>query len=239
MVRFLEWAVPGRSFKEKPRLTDLDVLILETPLLAIEQSRKEIVKMGDGCMKMMDWVLQLMNEDDPDKALGDRLKQREQVLDTVQDEVAEFITGLLSSGSVSHATAEEARRQLRVADEYESISDYIANLDKFDRKLRRDGFRFSEAQRADLTQLNRHVAEYVASVHEGLSTDNPNVSTATDPAAKRIRDEVKSLRRKHLEALSADPMEPVVSVAFLAALNAYIRVRDHAQNVAETVAPDK
>ncbi|MDA8563808.1 Na/Pi cotransporter family protein [Mariniblastus sp.] len=239
IVRFLEWAVPGRSFKEKPRLTDLDVLILETPLLAIEQSRKEIVKMGDGCMKMMDWVLQLMNEDDPDKALGDRLKQREQVLDTVQDEVAEFITGLLSSGSVSHATAEEARRQLRVADEYESISDYIANLDKFDRKLRRDGFRFSEAQRADLTQLNRHVAEYVASVHEGLSTDNPNVSTATDPAAKRIRDEVKSLRRKHLEALSADPMEPVVSVAFLAALNAYIRVRDHAQNVAETVAPDK
>lgn len=239
MVRFLEWAVPGRSFKEKPRLTDLDVLILETPLLAIEQSRKEIIKMGDGCIKMMDWVLQLMNEDEPDKSLGDRLKQREQVLDTVQDEVAEFITGLLASGSVSLATAEEARRQLRVADEYESISDYIANLDKFDRKLRRDGFRFSESQRVDLGQLNRHVAEYVAAVHEGLAADNPNVSTATDAGAKRIRDEVKSLRRKHLEALSSDPMEPVISVAFLATLNAYIRVRDHAQNVAETVAPDK
>ena len=239
IVRFLEWAVPGRAYKEKPRLTDLDVRILETPLLAIEQSRKEVIKMGDGCMKMMDWVLQLMNEDDPDKALGDRLKQREQVLDSVQDEVAEFITGLLSSGSISHATAEEARRQLRVADEYESISDYIANLDKFDRKLRRDGFRFSQSQRADLEQLNRHVAEYVAAVHEGLASDNRNVSTATAPAAKRIRDEVKSLRRKHLEALSADPIEPVVSVAFLAALNAYVRVRDHAQNVAETVAPDK
>ncbi len=239
MVRFLEWAVPARSFKEKPRLTDLDVLILETPLLAIEQSRKEILKMGDGCLKMLDWLLELMNADEPDKALADRLRQRERVLDSVQDEVAEFITGLLASGNVSHATAEEARQQLRLADEYESISDYVANLDKFDRKLRRDGFRFTESQRADLTGLNRHVKEYVAAVHEGLVKENRNIAATTSAATKRIRDEVKALRRKHLEELSADPMVPVVSVAFLAALNAYIRVRDHARNIADTISHDK
>ncbi|MCM2370142.1 Na/Pi cotransporter family protein [Rhodopirellula sp. ICT_H3.1] len=239
MVRFLEWAVPARAYKEKPRLTDLDVLILETPLLAIEQSRKEILKMGDGCLKMMDWLLELMNADEPDKVLADRLKQRERVLDTVQDEVAEFITGLLSSGNVSHATAEEARRQLRLADEYESISDYIANLDKFDRKLRRDGFRFSESQRADLAQLNRHITEYVAAVHEGLANGNRNIAAATGPAVTRIRSEIKSLRRKHLEELSTGPMAPVISVAFLAALNAYNRVRDHSRNIAETISQDK
>ncbi|MDA8746040.1 Na/Pi cotransporter family protein [Rubripirellula amarantea] len=239
MVRFLEWIVPGRSYKEKPKLTDLDVLILETPLLAIEQSRREVLKMGDGCLKMLDWLLQLMNEEQPDKALADRLKQRERVLDSVQDEVAEFITGLLSSGNVSHSTAEEARLQLRLADEYESISDYIANLDKFDRKLRRDGFRFTESQREDLGQLNRHIAEYVASVHECLAKNNRNVSASTGAAAKRIRDEVKSLRRKHLEELSTGPMPPVVSVAFLAALNAYVRVRDHAHNIAETISREK
>tara|TARA_R110002049_G_scaffold305056_3_gene501177 strand:- start:140506 stop:142191 length:1686 start_codon:yes stop_codon:yes gene_type:complete len=239
MVRFLEWAVPARSYKEKPRLTDLDVLILETPLLAIEQSRKEILKMGDGCLKMLDWLRQLMNDDDPDKALANRLKQRERILDTVQDEIAEFMTGLLSGGNISHATAEEARRQLRIADEYESISDYIANLDKFDRKLRRDGFRFTESQRADLSELNRHVMEYVAEVHEGVIKDNRNTLAASSATAKRIRDEVKSLRRKHLEELSTGPLPPVVSVAFLASLNAYVRVRDHSQNIAETIAPDK
>ncbi len=238
MVRFLEWAVPGRAYKEKPRLTDLDVRILETPLLAIEQSRKEILKMGDGCVKMLDWLLELMNDDEPDKLLADRLKQRERILDSVQDEVAEFITGLLSSGNISHATAEEARRQLRIADEYESISDYVANLDKFDRKLRRDGHRFTDSQRVDLSELNRHTAEYVAMVHEALSKENRNVLAATGSAAKRIRAEVKSLRRKHLEDLSSGPMAPVVSVAFLAALNAYSRVRDHSQNIAETLGPE-
>ncbi len=235
LVRMLERVVPARPFKEKPRLTDLDVRILETPLLAIEQSRKEIMKMGDGCQKMLDWLLELMNSDDPDKKLADRLKQRERVLDSVQDEVAAFVTNLLSA-NVSHATAEEGRRQLRLADEYESISDYIVNLDKFDRKLRRDGFRFTESQRIDLAGLNRHVAEYLAAVHQAFSNNNRNVITSTDASSKRIRDEIKSLRRKHLEELSAGPSPPVVSVAFMAALNAYARVRDHARNIAETIA---
>lgn len=238
MVRFLEWAVPSRPYKEKPRLTDLDFRFLETPLLAIEQSRKEVLKMGDGCLKMLDWLAELMNQEKPDKQLGDRLKQRERVLDSVQDEVAEFVTGLLSE-NVSVATAEEGRRQLRVADEYESISDYIADLDKFDRKLRRDDFRFTDSQRADLTQLNRHVKEYVELIHEALKQEDDNVLTATEPMSKRLRAEVKALRRKHLVELSAGTMPPMVSVAFMAALNAYVRVRDHAQNVAETISTER
>jgi len=238
IVRFLERFVPSMPYKEKPKLTDLDVRILETPLLAIEQSRKEILKMGDGCLKMLDWCSELMNQDDPDKALADRLKQRERVLDTVQDEVAAFITGLLAA-NVSHSIAEEGRRQLRITDEYESISDYIVNLDKFDWKLRRDGFRFTETQRQDLTQLNRHVSEYVSLIHAALTQGDDNVQIATEASSKRIRNEVKSLRGKHLEELSSGSLAPVVSVAFMAALNAYARVRDHAHNVAETISADR
>ena len=47
-VKLLKRFVPAKAYKEKPHLTDLDVRILETPLLAIEQSQKEIEKMGDG-----------------------------------------------------------------------------------------------------------------------------------------------------------------------------------------------
>lgn len=238
IVRLLERLVPSKPFKEKPRLTDLDVRILETPLLAIEQSRKEILKMGNGCLKMLDWLSQLVQQDDPDKKLGDRLKQREAVLDAIQGEVAEFITNLLSA-NVSHSTAEEGSRQLRITDEYESISDYIASLDKLDRKLRRDGFRFTELQRADLAQLNTHIAEYLSVVHQAFTTNNRNVMVSTEAMSKRIRDEIKSLRRKHLKELSVGATPPIVSVAYMAAMNAYVRIRDHTHNVAETIASEK
>lgn len=238
IVKLLEWLVPDRPYKEKPRLTDLDVRILETPLLALEQSHKEVLKMGDGCLKMLDWCLELMNQDEPDKDLGDRLRQRERVLDSVQDEVTEFVTGLMAS-NVSLSTAEQGGQQLRVADEYESISDYIVNLDNFDRKLRRDGLRFSADQRDDLGRLNRQVTEYVKAIHEALMTGDRNIEVATESAWKRIRANVKSLRRKHLDQLSNESMPPAMSVAFMAALNAYMRVRDHAQNIAEAIAAER
>lgn len=237
-VRLLQKIVPGREFKEKPRLTDLDIRMLETPLLAIEQSRKEIEKMGLGCAKMLGWLAEIIEKEEPDRATVDRLKQREQILDKVQDEVAEFITNLLSS-NIPHAVADEARRQLRMADEYESVSDYITNMEKFDRKLRRDNLRYTTEQREELLQLNQRTLDYLNSVNEALTQGNRSATNKTESMSDRIRLEIKQLRRKHLDDLSSGAIPPLVSVAFLAALNAYRRVRDHTRNIAESVSGEK
>ncbi len=237
-VRLLDRFVPAKEYKERPQLTDLDIRMLETPALAIQQSRNEIEKMGDGCEKMLSWLGDLRDQDAPDKALGDRLKLREQVFDSVQDEVAAFVTDLLAN-TLPHSVADEARRQLTLADEFESVSDYLLSLDKFDRKLRRDGFRFTSAQREDLRELNDHVITYLKAVNEGLGKDNRHVARDTDGLSKRIKVEIKQLRKKHLEDLSGGEIPPQVSVAFLAALNAYARVRDHLETIAETISIDK
>lgn len=242
--RVLKKIVPAKGFKEKPHLTDLDIRILETPLLAIEQSRKEIEKMSDGCSKMLGWSAELIQQDDPDKALADRLRQREQVLDSVQDEISEFVIQLLS-GNVPHSVATEARRQMHMADEYESVSDYILDLDRFDRKLRQSGERFSEEQRSDLVALNSHVGGYITEVNQALTDGNTAVLTKTDPTAKRIKDEIKQLRVKHLDGLSAASgdeklnVAPVVTVAWLASLNAYSKIREHMREIAEAISEAK
>lgn len=237
-VRFLTRVVPSKDYKEKPRLSDLDMRMLETPLLAIEQSRKEIGKMGEGCSKMLDWLAQLREQDDPDKALADRLRHREQILDSIHDEVADFVTNLLS-GNVPHNVAEEARQQIRMADEYESVSDYIVNLDRFDRKLRRDGHRFTEAQREGMTHLNEQLSSFVKKINEALAHRNRSIMVESETAAKRVRREVKRLRQQHLEDLSTGAIAPRVSVAYLAALNAYSRVLDHSVNIAEAICGEK
>ena len=237
-VKLLEKFVPAKAYKEKPHLTDLDVRILETPLLAIEQSQKEIEKMGDGCAKMMDWLKTLYAQDDRDRSLAERLNHRERVLDSVQDEVAIFITSLLS-GNVPHAAAEEARGQLRMADEYESVSDYLANLEKYDRKLREAELRFTTEQRQDLLELHELLEQHLEMVNDSLKHRNAEVLTKLETISKRVRDLLKALRRKHLGDLSSGDIQPQVSVAYLAALNAYARVRDHVRNIAEVISGEK
>ncbi len=229
--------IKAPDIKERAQLTDLDIRLAETPILAIQQSRNEIEKMGDGCEKMLTWLGELRDQETPDKGMGDRLKEREQIFDSVQEEVAAFVTDLLSN-SLPHAVADEARRQLSLADEFESVSDYLASLDKIDRKLRRDGFRFTDDQRTNLRALNVRTLEYVKAVNESLLKGNRHVVRDTDALSKRIKSDIKQLRRKHLEDLSSGSIAPLVSVAFLSALNAYARVRDHLENIAETIASE-
>lgn len=237
-VWLLERLVPAERTPENSRLTELDMRLVDTPSMAIEQSRTELQRMAEASLQMLDWLPELRAQESPDKQLADRLKRTEAELDAMQDELSEFITHLLS-GNVTHAIADEARRQLRMADEYESISDYIADLDKFDRKLRRKDERFSKEQRAELHRLNGDLREYLAAVNEGLIAHDRNVAATTESNSERIRSAIKQMRRRHLEALSAGGITPTVNVAYLAALNAYSRVRDHTRNIAESISGEK
>lgn len=238
IVRMLERIVPGPVTEEKARLTDLDVHMLETPVLAIEQSQNEILKMGRECEQMLEWLQTLLAHDAPNKELVKRLQQSEQTLDAMQDEVSRFVTDLLAH-HVPHSVAEEARGQLRMADEYESVSDYVASIAKFDQKLRKEGLRFTEQQQKDLAELHRATAEYVSAVDAANRRQDRDIVAKLRQANKKLRSEVKRLRREHLEQLSSQTLPPAVSVAFLAALNSYTRIRDHALNIAEVIAGEK
>jgi phosphate:Na+ symporter len=210
--------------------------MLSTPLLAIEQSRKEILKMADGCEKMLDWLRSLIEQDEPDEQTAERLRRREKILDNVQDEVTHFVTHLLAD-NVPHATAEEGRQQIRMADEYESISDYVDDIWKFSRKLHKDELRYTDKQRTAILELHALVAEYLHMVNDASRTQNPAAILKSEASRKQIRRAIKEFRRQHLEDLSsAISIAPQVGVAFMATLNAYARVCDHTQNIGDAIA---
>ena len=237
-ARLLDRIVPGKELKEKPHLTDLDIRMLETPTLAVEQSRNEVVKMGEGCLKMLGWLAELIEQPAHDSELSKRLKHRENVLDNVQDEVSHFATHLLS-GNVPHAVAEECRQQIRLADEFESISDYIDTIHRFDSKLRRADLQFTELQREEIRNLHALVVEHLRGVHQAYIDDNADAVRKLDPISTEIRKTVKRLRTERLEEISTQKVAPQVSIAHLNVLNAYRRIRDHVQNVADVVAGEK
>lgn len=237
-ARLLEWLVPSKSFKEKPHLTDLDIRMLETPLLAVEQSRNELLKMGDGCSKMLAWLHDLLQQEVTDEAMARHLRDREKILDCMQDEISDFVTNLLA-GNVPHSVADECRQQLRLADEYESVSDYVDTILRFDQKLRKNDLRFAPSQQSDLLQLHELISRFLQSVNTAYRNQNRHVLTSLEEPANQVRKMIKKLRRSHLADLSEGHIAPQVTVAFLNALNAYGRIRDHAETIAEVIAGDK
>ena len=236
--KLLQRIVPQKDHKELPHLTSLDIRVLETPVIAIEQSRVEVLRMAEGCGKMMNWLAELVPQEVPDQTLVQKVFHREEVLDTVQDEVIAFLSDLLAA-NLPHDVIDEARCQLRAADEYESISDYIASILKFHLKLRDQGHSFDPEQSEQLRSLHDLVQNYLKLVTVGYAQRNPGVITKAHTVIGEIKHRVRSLRDKHLQALTDRKIEPYVNVAFTSTLNSYGRVSDHALNVAEALAGGK
>jgi len=236
--RLLERFVPGKAVKELPHLSALDVRMLETPVIAIEQSHAEILKMGAGTMKMMTWAARIVFTTEKDDRRIEKLFHREEVLDAMEHEVVNFLSDLLSA-SVPHSIIEESRLQLRVADELESISDTIAVIVKAELKIRNAGLELSDTQRKDLESLHLLVTDYLQLVIDAFEHHRTEVVTRAHSAGAEITRRIKDLRGIHLTNLTAAKIDPIVSTSYLTMLLNYRRLKDHCLNVAEAVAGDK
>jgi len=238
LARFLQWMVPDKTHKEIPHLRYLDIRMLSAPAIGIEQSMKEIHKMAEGVEKMLNWLKLSLQDDQVDEVRERKLFHREEVLDVVQKEIVEFLSHMLS-GTVPQEVMDSARRQFRMADEYESISDYAADLLKLRLKIRKNALELSDPARKELLDLHDHVYDYVRFVNEGVRDEEAGILSKAYSLSDQITRLVKEYRNRHLARVSSGEASAQKSLVFTDMLNGYRRIRDHALNIAEVAAGQK
>ncbi len=209
-----------------------------SPVIVTEQSRAEIITMAHGVQSMMTWTGELLAQEVSDVELKQKVFHREEVMDVVQGEIVHFITELLS-GVVPHSVVDEARQQLRVTDEYESISDYVASLLKSHLRLHSANLQPCDEHRTQILQLHQQVADYVALVTKGFEEKRPEVVTKAESQGDSITARVKELRDKHISEIATKSFDPAQTISYTAQLNAYRKIKDHAKNIAEALASSR
>jgi phosphate:Na+ symporter len=242
LAKLVTWLVNDAPHKETPHLTYLDVRMLDTPAIGIQQSLAEVAEMGRHTEKMFRFLREIVTSEKSEEALIKKLFHREEVLDIVQKEVTEFLGSLLS-GNVSHDVVESGREQLRMADEYESISDYLANVLKLHIKMQKEEMSFSAEDSETLLDLHNRVDEYVLMITAGVEGERPEIISKAHTEGEAITFAIKELRTRHLakvgEKAGAEVMSPLHSLIYTDILNAYRRMKDHALNIAEALAGEK
>ena len=234
LVRVLERIVPSKNQKEKPRLTGLDMRMLDNPGLAIEQSKKELERMGDSCEKMLDLLSQLRQKNSPDSRLSSKLREYEISLDTIQEEITTFMTKLLAS-ALPHDVADEIRRQLRIAHEYESVSDCVDNLERLDEKMRQYRADSSSNFHNSITELSDCTKAVLKEINTALRTKDQDILREFSSVRERVRSQIKALRSKKLEELTNVGVPPAVTSVMLSILNTYVHLFSHFENIVDAL----
>ena len=205
-------------------------------MIGIEQSYQEVLRMAAMCKEMMSDLRHILQAKEFEESLMQRTFDREEELDQVHQEIVAFMTNLLGA-NVPLSVVDEARRQLRMADEYESVSDYISRIAKAERKLYRAGLQMPEEEAARILHLHDEVAEYVQLVTEAEQAQSAEAAQQTKQKATAITQQAKALVQQFMA--KTDHLDPLIDVIYNRQVLGYRRIRDHTLNIAELLAGEK
>lgn len=238
VARFLNWAVPDRKTPEGPRLTYLDVRLFDTPNIALEQSQKEVVKMGKTVLQMLNQLHEVFKMGNLDSEKIESIFQAEIDLDMIQKQIVEFI-GKIMAGNITHETTKATREQVRIADEFESISDYITNILKLRLKMKDTDQVLSPDALEEILTLHDMVNRYVEEIQRAVETENTSILPEAMSKGNAVTKHMKDCRSKHLIRVGDGKASPLKSLIYTDMLSAYRRIKDHAFNIAEVLAGEK
>ncbi len=235
MSKVLLKIVPDKPFKEQPRLTKLDVRMLETPMMVIEQSRNEILHMGQTIKDILNDLRSIMSDNEDTEKNKNNIFREEENLDNIQKEITTFLMDTIS-GEIPHDLVQEAHSQLRMADEYESMSDYVTNILKLKLKLQNDHISLLIDDRNNILTLHDKIVFFFNKIHTAILERNPQIMAEVKAEGNAIVHQFREIRAKHLQNISDTKSDPLLSVTYMNMLNSYRRIKDHAENVAEALA---
>lgn len=233
----IEHIIPDPKVRELPRLALLNPLKV-APVVAVEQARKEVEHMADRCAQLLnDFRSVLAGKTNDD--LENDIFHREEELDVIQHEVSAFL-GQIMSTNLPADVAYRSRMLLRVADEYESVSDEVAALLKQFIRIRRSKMRLSDRGRQALLGLHDLCAAFAATVTESFRQGKAHAADVLAdmyPDAAGISARVKEIRKDQMARLAEhDPtLDPLCVVIVLDVLNIYRRLKEDCLNIGEAM----
>lgn len=239
-ARVLTWWIPDKKTPEEPKLTFLDVRIFDTPAIGLEQARKEILRMGGICRKTMDILRESLQNASIDRNRTEEIFQMENDLDVMQKEIVEFI-GHVMTGNISHEMVEQSRGEIRMADEYESISDYMTAILKLRLKMRDSGLHLSPEAKQEITELHDMTVQFMELVHLVAAEGNGDEDFLSEALTKSnaITSFMKECRTRHLARVTEGKATPLKSLIYTDMLTSYRRIKDHILNIAEVLVGEK
>ncbi|MDD5134292.1 MAG: PhoU domain-containing protein, partial [Phycisphaerae bacterium] len=238
LAALLNKLVPDKKIPERPKLTALDVRLFDAPAIAIEQSQKEIHRLGTVVIEMMGRLKEIFLDNTSPREKQEKLFQQEMDIDVIQKEIVEFVSHIMT-GTIPHDAEERGRRQLRMADEYESVSDYITNILKLNLKLRSANQPITEEGITAVSDLHDKVTDFIIMINNAVKQEDNHILKDAEIKARYITGLMKKYRAEHIARVEKGDASPLKSIFYTDILNSYRRIKDHGLNIAEVLGGEK
>ncbi len=232
LVKFVMYIMPGSEEEEKEQdyTLALDDRILETPYIAIDQLKHEIIHMGKLAEKSFSTAMTGFIEND-DKKLSKVFKYEDRV-DKMEHEILQYLVKI-SNSAVSGEQRERVDALFNTVNDIERLGDHAESIAKLGKHKMKHQLAFSEDADGELLGIFEVAKKAIKTAIRSIDGEDEEEANKVLPMEERIDLLEKRLRKKHIRRLSEGECQPRSSVVFLDVISHIERVGDHAMNIAE------
>ena len=226
--------------KQKPGEVDirpqyLTRALLDNPPVAIEQAKKETLRMIELAKST---VLNAQTSFfEPSAKLMDKVAKQEDGIDTLQIEITSYLVSI-SERNLIPPESEEIPVLLHSVNDIERIGDHAENLVELARRKMEDKLPFSEAGIEDIRKLCSDVNEMMDCVIGAIKGMDKTDAKRALKLEDKINESQLLLRDRHIQRLSDHKCTVLSGVIFLEFISNLEKIGDHLTNIAEAVMKD-
>lgn len=234
LARIVTKLVPDKKIKEEHHLVFFGDPMNMLPTTSLIQAQKELTKFSEIVQRMFDEVkTYIFVEGEMTTARKAKIKDYEQISDNIQKEMTIFLSKVMEH-ETSPEQSVEAQTYLKLADEIESVSDYLDLLCHLYGRFRDEG-KLEGPALVEFSDLFNQVYDYYKTIQRSIAEGNfidHSVMERKSSGLKLLADEIRDHQMKRV---AAGEIKPLLALIYSDMVVALRKVRSHSCDISELV----
>lgn len=234
LVNVVEHIIPDAKEDDEhaAKLKYLDDNMLRTPVIAVDQLKKEILYMSSLAMENFFRSLYMIKE--LDYSERDIFDKRESKINFMNNELVRFIVQL-SGQTLGRRDRVYLNTSLRTIADLERIGDYAENIVEYAENLSKENDKLTPKAIEEVNELGGYVDKLYEQVLDAYTNTNEQALDKAEEIEDKIDDFTEYMAEQHSKRLTAGDCTPNAGAQYLELCSDVERVADHLINVAESI----
>ena len=207
----------------------LDVRFLDTPSIAVEQSRNVAVTMAGLAEESINLAMELLDTYDAEKAK--RVAELEDMVDHFEDELGSYLVKL-SSRTLSGKDNYTLNTILHSIGDFERISDHALNIKEAAEEMNEKKLQFSDKAQEELAVLQRAIHDILKITMLSFSEEDLQLAAQVEPLEEVIDELNIDIKQRHIKRLRKGKCTIELGFILSDLVTNFERVSDHCSNIA-------
>ena len=210
----------------------LEENLLGTPVIALAQTKQEIVRMAQtaktGVMSAIEGIL------NDDKAKLGAARRMEDFTDAFQYEITSYLSAL-SRRQLSDEVSVELPVLLHTVNDLERIGDHAVNIVEIAERKINQKLSFSDSAQVEAAQLKNEANQMFDYISAALENNDTEAAKSALLNENNLNEMQMDFRRSHVQRMTDGVCSPETGLIFIDLVDNIEKVGDHLTNIAQSV----